>query len=202
MCERVNERRLTWVGNYQREYVKITKNFALRFAEAFQQARAKTNTTNDNNTKPFQFVFVSGEGATHSPGLFTPLFGRVKGETELALAALNDDPSQPGGFRAVTVRPAAVDGSAHAAIRAYVPRLGVLRGTMTAVLGPVMRTRPFRDYLSPTEPLGRFLTEVAMGKWEGPGVEGPGVERTGPGESGGVVIGNAGFVRLAGLGKS
>lgn len=36
----------------------------------------------------FKFVYLSGMGATRAPGRFTPLFGRVKGEAELALLSL------------------------------------------------------------------------------------------------------------------
>lgn len=198
----------------QREYIKTTKDYPLRFAEALQQARSDHNTNNSQKSPAFHFVYVSSEGATHTPGPFTPLFGRVKGETEMALGQLarafsSSSPSHhppeeacPPSFHAVTVRPGFVDGSAHAAIQPYVPAVGALRRGMVTLLGPVVRTRAFPASWSPTEPLGRFLTEVALGKWqqdENGDDDGSGVEE-GPGES--RIFGNAAFVRLSGLGKS
>lgn len=132
--------------------------------------------------------------------MLTPLFGRVKGEAELALGQLRL--THPQTLQAVTVRPAFVDCSAHEAIKPYVPAVSALRTGMLALLGPVVRTA-LQGSWSPTEPLGRFLTDAAMGRWEGPEVDGPGVDgpgvQKGPGEY--RVFGNAGFVRLAGVGR-
>lgn len=123
--------------------------------------------------------------------MLTPIFGRVKGETELALAQMHN----PKSFNAVTLRPAFVDCSAHEAIKPYVPAVSSLRSGMSTVLGPVVRAA-IQGSWSPTEPLGKFLTEMAMGRWKD--ASGPGVQDFG----GSKVLGNAAFVRLAGVGRS
>ncbi|KAI0908308.1 hypothetical protein F4823DRAFT_500482 [Ustulina deusta] len=134
------------------EYVKITKDYALAAGEAFQHL-AREN-------QPFNFVYVSGRGATTEPGRFSAIFARVKGETEIALAELR---KKNPLLHASSVRPAAVDGTAHEAIQQYIPTAPWLYRT----IAPVMLT-PIRVGLpglhSPTEPLGRFLTEMAMAK--------------------------------------
>jgi len=106
---------------------------------------------------------VSGDGATFTPGRFTPIFGRVKGETELALAEKRR--ANPL-LHADTVRPGAVDPTGHTAILPFIPPYTAVKRVAAAVLTPVLRLA-MRGRLSPTEPLGVFLTEMAMGKWDG-----------------------------------
>ena len=137
-----------------REYVKITKTFALAAAEAFQRLPAEG--------EPFRFVFVSGDGATFRPGRFTPIFGRVKGETELALAEMRR--ANPL-LLADTVRPGIVDPAGHTSILDFIPPYTAFKKAVGAVLVPVLRP-VMRGYWSPTEPLGQFLTEMALGKWD------------------------------------
>ena len=55
---------------------------------------------------PFTFVYVSGEGATQKPGMLTPIFGRIKGETETALFEFGQ---QNPMFKLYNVRPGGVD---------------------------------------------------------------------------------------------
>lgn len=137
-----------------REYAKITKDFALRAAEAFQ--------TLGSDKQPFKFVYVSGNGTTHAPGRFTPIFGRVKGETELELAAMrNANPS----FHASSIRPAFIDSGGHEAIKPYLAAPGVAKSILVPPFAALARTY-IRSRWSPTEPLGRFMTEMAMGKWD------------------------------------
>jgi hypothetical protein len=143
---------------------------------------------------PFRFVYVSGAGSTFTPGLFTSLFGRVKGETELALAAMVD--RDPAAWQAVTVRPAAPDFAAHDAIKPYVPAQGAVRHVADAVLLPIIRTAA-KSLWAPTAPLGTFLTEMAMGKWDAGRLAGPGVEKVG--ENGFFVVENGAFRRAMGL---
>ncbi|KAK8042883.1 nucleoside-diphosphate-sugar epimerase, partial [Apiospora phragmitis] len=152
------------------EYIKITKTFAVEAAKAFQDLPPSA-------AEPFHFVYVSGAGATTDPGRFTSLFGRVKGETELALAALMRKPCDR--LRAMSVRPAGVDGGAHAAIRPYLPTPPLALRLMVPVLMPAIRSLA-PGFHSPTEPLGRFLVELAMGRHaEQLRVEGNGVQRVG-----------------------
>lgn len=133
---------------------------------------------------------MSGEGATHRPGLLTPIFGRTKGETEVALASLRSP-----GFAPTSVRPGFVDWAGHEAIGPYLPALPAWRAVLTPIVGPPIRGL-YKAGWTPTEPMGRFMTEVAMGRWEGR-LEGPGVERV----HGAAILGNAAFRRLAGLDK-
>lgn len=143
--------------------------------------------------RPFNFVYVSGEGSTLAPGRFTPIFGRVKGETEKALAEMRSE--EPASFHASSVRPAFVDAAQHDAIAPYVPALGPARTAMLTVLGSPIRAF-YKAGWSPTLPLGKFMTEVAMGRWEEQmQAGGPGVEKIGEFP----ILGNVGFRRLAGL---
>ncbi|ROW05732.1 hypothetical protein VMCG_05159 [Cytospora schulzeri] len=172
----------TQVG--KEEYVRIIKDFPLRAAEAFQ--------TLSSPSQPFNFVYVSGEGATQAPGRFTPTFGRVKGDTEIALSELRKaNPS----FHAISIRPGFVDVAQHDAIKGYIPQPGALKNAVDTLLGPPIR-RFAKGTWSPTEPAGRFMTEMAMGKWHGQ-FEGHGVEKLGDFP----IVSNAGFRRLAGLDK-
>src|SRR5436309_10924162 len=81
------------------DYIKITKDYTLEAAKAFSGP-------SDN----FKFVYVSGEGATTTPGMFTPLFGRVKGDTEAALLDLG---KKMPTLKVFSLRPGAVDRSSH-----------------------------------------------------------------------------------------
>ncbi|KAI5919174.1 putative nucleoside-diphosphate-sugar epimerase [Camillea tinctor] len=140
----------TQVG--KEEYVKITKDFALEASKAFQ--------TLPGEKEPFNFVYVSGSGATTEPGRFTPIFASVKGETEKALAAMRD--ANPL-FHASSVRPGLIDADAHEAIKPYIP----VRPLPTRVAGVLLKApirMAYKSFWSPTDDLGRFLTEMAMGK--------------------------------------
>ncbi len=172
-----------------REYVEITKDFALAAAEAFQHFSS-------DPTEPFNFVYVSGEGATFRPGPFTPIFGRVKGETELALAGLGEKNPL---FRAVSVRPGFVDPAAHDAVQPYIPILGLARRVAGVALGPAIRTLAKGNW-SPTQPLGVFLTDAALGRWDNNRLEGLGFQSLGGGTS--ALVENVGFRRLMGLDKN
>lgn len=114
-----------------REYVKITKDFALAAANAFQnipaeEAEAGESAAAAADKIPFNFVYVyvSGNGVTLQPGRFTPIFGRVEGETRLALAKLRE--SNPSLWVA-SVRLSSTDTSTHNAIKGYIPKPGYAR---------------------------------------------------------------------------
>ncbi|KAL8382025.1 hypothetical protein RB595_006011 [Gaeumannomyces hyphopodioides] len=167
------------------EYVKITKTYTLEAAKAFSDMARSTG-------EPFNFVFVSGEGATLEPGRFSPIFARVKGETEAELARMREENPL---FRAHTVRPAAIDHTDHDAIKPYVPAQGLLRN----VLLPTVRVF-MNSLMSPTEHLGKFMTDMAIGKWpDASKLAGPGVKPLG--SSGFAIVENAGFRRMMGLDK-
>lgn len=82
-------------------------------------------------------------------------------------------------FHALSVRPADVDASAHEEIQSYIPKAPLPHRLMSFALRPAVRfLMPWM--ISPTEPLGRFMTELAMGRHaEELVVEGNGVQKIG-----------------------
>ncbi|KAL2133522.1 hypothetical protein VTI74DRAFT_2208 [Chaetomium olivicolor] len=169
------------------EYIKITKTFPLVAAKAFQSLPY-----NSDPQQPFHFVYVSGDGATFNPGRLTPFFGRIKGEAELALAEMQK--ANSATFRATTVRPGFVDWTRHQELKRFLPELGWIKSIVGSTLSPIMN-HAFRSFTTPTEPLGKFLTGMAMGTWDGD-LDGDGVERL-PG--GFTVVGNTAMRRVMGL---
>ncbi|SPO03560.1 probable nucleoside-diphosphate-sugar epimerases [Cephalotrichum gorgonifer] len=166
------------------EYVKITKDYALAAAKAFQKL------PKDDPSAPFEFVYVSGEGTTHDPGYFTQLFARVKGETEKELAEMRKENPL---FHASSVRPAFVDAAAHESIREYIPKPPMALAVTAKLFSTPIRVAA-KGMWSPTEPLGQFLTGMAAGKFNGQ-LQGPGVQTLGAFP----VISNVAFRRLMGL---
>ncbi|GKT51500.1 uncharacterized protein ColSpa_11681 [Colletotrichum spaethianum] len=167
------------------DYVKITKNYTLEAAKAF------ANLPPEN--EPFRFIFVSGVGATQQPGRFSAIFTRVKGETETALSEMR---AANPRLRAESIRPAFVDKGDHDAIKPYVPNPGMFYNLMFTYVGPLTRTL-YPSFVSPTETLGRFMAEMAMGKVDaGMAAGGKGITTL----NGGLrIVENVGFRRLAGL---
>ncbi|RAK94986.1 putative nucleoside-diphosphate-sugar epimerases [Aspergillus ibericus CBS 121593] len=162
------------------DYVKITVDYPLAAAKAF-------STLSDS----FNFVYVSGEGATQSPGLLTPFFGRVKGECEQALIGLS---SQYPSLKPYSVRPAMVDPTYDPQVQQpYLQRPDqstLAKKMLRGVLGPALRGA-YPSAVSPTQYLGRFLTDLASG--DGKPLQGEGV--TGEGR----IISNKAFRREVGL---
>jgi nucleoside-diphosphate-sugar epimerase len=162
------------------DYVKLTKDYTLEAAKAFSGL-------SDN----FKFVYVSGEGATLKPGMFTPLFGRVKGETEAALLEMG---KKTPSLKVFSLRPGAVDPSAHPevlkAVAAKLNQRPMWHKVGNRVLTPALRAC-YPDFVSPTKDLGRVLTDLAVG--DGEPLEGRGIEGEGR------TITNVGMRRLAGI---
>lgn len=153
------------------EYLAITRDYTLAAAKAFGSNPAK------EAGKPFKFVFVSGEGATTTPGRFAPIFARVKGETEKGLLELNASAECPD-LRAYSARPGGVDPAADPAVAEATT---VKRQTGWRKLEPYMM--PFiralsGNMVSPTKELGQVLTDLALKDGErmqdGPGISGEG----------------------------
>lgn len=159
------------LGISQREvsaakYVEITKDYALAAAEAFKDL---------NGEKGVNFVYVSGEGATTAPGRFTALYGRVKGETEVALLALHKSHPQ---FRPYSARAGGVDPSGHKEVleAGTWVRTGLVNKFVYRVLMPAIRVL-YKGMHSPTPELGRALVQLAIGDGKplsGKGVDGEG----------------------------
>ncbi|KAH8882933.1 nucleoside-diphosphate-sugar epimerase [Thozetella sp. PMI_491] len=164
-------------------YVKVTMDYALEAAKAFWPRAPGGG--------PFRFVYISCAGATLKPGPFTSNPGRIKGETEAILAAMRKEyPS----FHACTMRPGFVDRAAHEAIKPYAPSQGIAKSAMQATLAPIRKTTSKSSW-SPTGPLGQFLVELAMGRWDEQLAADSDVEKLGDFP----VIENSTFRRLKGL---
>jgi hypothetical protein len=131
---------LSSVGMKEDEYRVITHDYALSAAKAFSSMG-----------KPeFRFVYLSGQGSTWEPGYSTQMFGKVKGETEKALAQLP-----------VQGHPALVVHSARPAyIRPTHPKegLGVFHKVFKAVFNPMWL--PKSIVIESTE-LGNALVKLA-----------------------------------------
>ncbi|KAL8780394.1 MAG: hypothetical protein Q9213_006479 [Squamulea squamosa] len=165
------------------EYKKITYDYALAAAKAFASLNPM-----------FNFVYISGEGVTRTPGRFTPLFARVKGDAEASLLALRSD--KPG-LRIWNIRPAFIDESQNPLKDG--PDLMVKKLAYRAA--PLLRT-VWPSGVSPTGPLAEFLESCAL---ETASMEDVKVRIQGTGvtiEEGdtlGVLLANKGIRRLAGL---
>ena len=86
--------------------------------------------------------------------------GRIKGETELALAEMR---KQNLSFQACSIRPFAVDIKEHDAICKYIGPRPFIHKVSGVVFGGLIRSY-MKDYWAPTVQLGEFLTELAMGQ--------------------------------------
>ncbi|CCC12661.1 hypothetical protein SMACR_05622 [Sordaria macrospora] len=166
------------------------------------------------------FEKYDSEGATTTPlssqsllsRLTTPWYAIIKGQAELALSQLSStpSPSSPASsnpFVVYSMRPGYVDPASHASIHAYIPQLSATMNLLACVLGPAIRTG-YKKLWSPTEELGKFCIEMAMGRWDNTiarETEGMKVGDSGRNgfeklEGGGVVIGNGTWSRVARLG--
>lgn len=135
-------------------------------------------------------LLLTGEGATTTPGRFTPFFGRVKGRIEAELQALGTEPAY-ASLRLYFLRPAGVDPKSHKEIHPWIPKLKPAGKAIgyPAVFAILRTVNP--GLLSPTRELGRVLVELAMG--DGKPLSGEGVAADGR------TISNLGMRRLAGL---
>ncbi|KAH7146216.1 hypothetical protein EDB81DRAFT_794685 [Dactylonectria macrodidyma] len=136
------------------DFVTITKDYPLAAAEAFANLAPAD--------EPFRFIYISAGGATQTPGAFSPYYGGIKGETETLLSELRVvyPRLQTESFRA-----GFVDASQHPDIKPYIPDPPLLYRAMMPFVAPPIRLA-FKWMLSPTESLGRFLAEIAMGKYD------------------------------------
>ena len=169
-------------------YIKITKDYPIAAAKAFS---ALTD-------EKLKFVYVSGEGATYTPGRFTQIFARVKGEAELALVDLSKQTPYSKTLRVYNARPGGVDGTSQPEVwRPVWAKYGAFKRFYMSILLPPMRMF-YKNMMSPTPQLGQALVELAMG--DGEKLEGRGVEDVGKGVEGeGRLVRNIGLRRMGGL---
>ncbi|KAF1935967.1 nucleoside-diphosphate-sugar epimerase [Clathrospora elynae] len=133
------------------EYAEITHDYPLAFARAMSARQPPPAT-------PFTFLYVSGEGATQAPSMLTPLFGRVKGQTETALLEYGKHHAM---FRVYNVRPGFVDCTNHAEIHPFIPKQVWYLRTLTPLINALCT-----NMMTPTRGMGRVMTELAMSRGE------------------------------------
>ncbi|KOS22390.1 Protein FMP52 [Escovopsis weberi] len=178
------------------EYWKITRDYAVAGARFLSQLAAppsagdSSSSDNKDAPQPFRFIYVSGEGATQTPGLLTPFFGQVKGQAEQELAQLAAQTGAP--LRVDSVRPGFIDVRGHAAIAPYTPDEGTFRRGWTRLGYHWIGFLP--NLHSPTPALAECLTQLAMGRLDGK-LEGSGSFRLGSGW----IVTNIGFRKMMGL---
>lgn len=152
-------------------YDKITYDYPTSWAKHFAQAKGL------GEEGKFNFVYVSGEGASTEPRLWTPAFGKVKGRAEKDLLELSKL-EQFKRLRIFSPRPGGVDNTYQPEIHKYT--LGKSTGVMRAVEMPLMPLARAlsKNLVSPTKELGNVLVDLAAGDGEripdGPGVSGEG----------------------------
>lgn len=149
------------------DYLKITIDYPLAAAKAFSTLPSKDG-------DKLNFVYVSGTGATHTPGRFTQQFARVKGQAELAILALGKQAPYDKTLRPIITRPAGVDGSSQPEIwKPIMQRRGTMYRTWFTPMLYVVRAT-YKNMMSPTPELGKVLVDLAMAD-EAP-LKGKGVE--------------------------
>lgn len=160
----------------EQQYKEITNVYTIEAAKAFATGL---------DAKQVNFVYVSGEGANPKPGFMTPLFGRVKGQTEVELINLMKIEPFSKVLRCLSARPGGVDAGAEPdqkvvnelAHRADGGTGGAIRNSFGMILGekillPVFRAGVYKGMHSPTAELGRVLVELATGDGEAVDVKG------------------------------
>jgi hypothetical protein len=114
--------------------------------------------------------------------MLTPIFGRVKGETEQSLFDFHK--ANPN-LKVYNVRPGGVDWRDHPEIHPFMPHQAMYKRVLLPVFGAV------KSMMTPTRPLGKVLTELAMSK--GAPLEGKDIQM------GGRLVPNVAIRRMAGL---
>lgn len=111
------------------------------------------------------------------------MYERVKGEVEKSLF---DFYKKTPNFRLYTMRPAGVDWRDHPEIHPFMPSQPWWKKLL---IGPIDAV--YKPMISPTKPMGRILTELAMSKGEP--LEGDDIQMEGR------LVPNVAFRRMAGL---
>lgn len=166
------------------EYKTITYDYPIAAAKTFATL-----------SPSFNFVHVSGEGATRDPGRFTQLFARTKGHAESELLSLM---SESPSLRVYNVRPGFIDDSG----------AKLKEGKKSFMYALADRLAPALKILYPSghSPTGNLAEVLVRCVEETGGPEevkkmmmGKGITWEGEGDGVGVLIENVGMRRLAGL---
>jgi hypothetical protein len=182
----------------EQQYREVTNAYPIAAAKAFATGL---------DAKQVNFVYVSGEGANPNPGFMTPLFGRVKGQTEIELIKLMQTEPFSKVLKCLSARPGGVDagGDPDQKVVHEVTRQkdggtgGATRNSLGMMLLeksllPFLRAGVYKGMHSPTAELGRVLVELATGDGEAVDVKGA--------ESDGRILPNIALRRLGGSMKS
>jgi hypothetical protein len=115
--------------------------------------------------------------------MLTTTYERVKGQVEKSLF---DFSRATPNFKFYTVRPAGVDWREHPEIHPFMPNQPLWKKVLIGSIGAV-----HKPMITPTRPMGRIMTELAMSKGEP--LEGEDMQMDGR------AMPNVAFRRLAGL---
>lgn len=176
------------------KYKEITHLYPTEAAKAFATGL---------DAKQVNFVYISGEGATTKPGFMTPLFGRVKGQTELDLIKLMQTEPYSRVLKCFSARPGGVDAGAESDQKLVYELThaadggtgAATRNSMGMKVGetlllPILRAGAFKGMHSPTSELARVLVELATSDGDAVNVKDT--------ESDGRIIPNIALRRLGG----
>lgn len=164
------------VGMTEPEYAELTHDWPLAAAKAFSKAADESH--------PFNFVYVSGEGADPTQSTRT-MFGRVKGKAEQALIEVGS--STP--LSVYNLRPAGIDGRESASK----PERPASWQDNLAAWSFLPLVRLFAPkWHTPVDSLAQVAVRLAIGDGK-PVAQGDGVE------AGGRTLRNVAIRNLAGL---
>ncbi|KPI45759.1 uncharacterized protein AB675_700 [Cyphellophora attinorum] len=142
------------------EYRRITYDFPLAAAKALASARSA------DAKSPLRFIYVSGEGVTHTPGMFTQMFAKVKGEAEKALLALPQQQAYSGRLDVLCPRPGGILSNDPKEIQKMLQtKTTSMKYFMKTVLPVYRALKP--GMLIDREDLGRVLVEMALREVDG-----------------------------------
>ncbi|KAK8127806.1 nucleoside-diphosphate-sugar epimerase [Apiospora sp. TS-2023a] len=150
------------------DYIRITKTYAEAAARDFaslpgpDSGAVASGEEASSAPAPFRFVYVAGGDTTTKPGLLTAFQARIKGETELSLGSIcRSSPSRH--LKGYSVRIFYPDRTNHDAIKPYLAPRPLVHNVSEVIFGaPIRRFAP--NLWAPTEKMGEFLVELAMGR--------------------------------------
>ncbi|KAI0371356.1 hypothetical protein BV20DRAFT_965552 [Pilatotrama ljubarskyi] len=145
------------VGMSEEAYTELTYEYTIAAARALKEAGA------GSESRPFRFVYISGEHADPT-GKSSQMWARVKGRVERELPKLFEGTN----IRAHVFRPGYFFPSRTYPEDRLNQRSAMLRAA-DVVLAPLL-TALYPAGYTPIEDLGRFAVEVAKGRWPDQGL--------------------------------
>jgi nucleoside-diphosphate-sugar epimerase len=144
------------------KYVEITKDYPLAAFRAFSSLPLPTN--DKTPASKLDFIHITAHGTTYNPKFYTPYYGRIKGEAELALFKISQQEPYASTINLYNVRAGGVIGTMQPEI--WEPFLQRHRNNTTyafayKLLVPIYQAVR-ENALIPTPELGKFLTDLAV----------------------------------------